>query len=295
MAIKAEVVAIPKRKKLRIMAELNRWPCVSIVILVALLVVIAFAPILTPHSPYTMELPNRLLPPAWEAGGSPEFLLGTDTIGRDMLTRIYYGARVTMAVASLVMLLSGVIGLLLGIVAGYMGGWVDAVISRAVDSFLALPGILLALVFSVTLGPGMTTLIIAITAVTWCRFTRVIRGEVIALKSQNVILQAKVTGCSTLRIMLVHILPNVLNTFVILATLNLSMTILIEASLSFLGAGIQPPTPSWGQMVSEGKGYINTAWWVSVFPGGALALTVLAFQLFGDWLRDKLDPKLRQL
>ncbi len=225
----------------------------------------------------------------------PQYFLGTDTLGRDLLTRIYYGARVTMSVAVLVMAISGGIGLILGIMAGYMGGWVDTVISRTVDSFLALPSILLALVFAVTLGPSMSTVIIALTAVTWARFTRIIRGEALALKSRDFILQARVAGCSTTRILLVHILPNVFNVFMILITLNVGQVILVEASLSFLGAGIPPPTPSWGQMISEGRGYITSAYWIALFPGIALSLTVLAFQLFGDWLRDRLDPKLRQL
>ncbi len=295
MAVETQVVAVPKRKKSRLWAELRRWPWAPITILFALFFVLAFANFLTPHSPYTITLPNRLLPPSWEAAGMPQYPLGTDTLGRDLLTRIFHGARVTMSVGALVMLIGGGIGLLLGIMAGYMGGWVDAVISRAVDSFLALPAILLALVFAVTLGPSMQTVIIALTAVTWCRFTRVIRGEALSLRSRDFILQAKVAGCSTPRILAVHILPNVFNTFMILITLNIGWTIHVEASLSFLGAGIPPPAPSWGQMISEGRGYITSAYWIALFPGIALSLTVLAFQLFGDWLRDRLDPKLRQL
>ncbi len=294
MAVETRVVEVPKRKKSRIWAELKRWPWAPIVILFALLFVLTFAPILTPHSPYNIILSDRLVPPKWQEGSMPQYLLGTDTLGRDLLTRIYYGARVTMTVAFLVIVISGGIGLILGIMAGYMGGWVDAVISRAVDSFLALPAILLALVFAVTLGPSMQTVIIALTAVTWCRFTRVIRGEALSLRSRDFILQAKVAGCSTPRILAVHILPNVFNTFMILITLNIGWTILVEASLSFLGAGIPPPAPSWGQMISEGKDYLTSAWWISLLPGLALALCVFAFNQLGDWLRDTLDPKLRQ-
>jgi peptide/nickel transport system permease protein len=294
----AQSTALPrtaiKRKRI-IWADAKRLPWPSITILTLLLIVLIFGDLLTPYSPYSTDLPNRLLPPAWQTGGNSAHLLGTDTLGRDLVTRIIYGARITLAVAFIAVSISGFIGLTLGILAGYYGGWVDAIVSRMVDSFLALPSILLALVFAVTLGPSMTTVIIAISAVLWSRTTRMIRGETMALKSREFVSAAKVAGRSSVKIMLVHILPNVLNTFMILLTLDVSSIMLIEASLSFLGAGIPPPTPSWGQMVSEGRNYITSAWWISLFPGAALALTVFGFQLFGDWLRDTLDPKLRQL
>ncbi len=195
----------------------------------------------------------------------------------------------------LVLIFGGGIGLFLGILAGYARGWVEAIIMRTVDSFMAIPNILIALVFAMTLGPSMNTIILALASVIWARFARVTYGEVLALMKRDFILQARVAGCSPLRIMFVHLIPNVFNTFMVMVSLSVGQIVLMEASLSFLGAGIPPPTPSWGQMVSEGRDYITSAWWIAFFPGLALALTVLAFNQFGDWLRDRLDPKLRQL
>ncbi len=277
------------------LVALTRLPLIPMVILVAVLFVTLFAPFLTPYSPGEIALPNKLQAPIWQEGGSPEHFLGTDTLGRDLLTRIYFGGRVSLVVVFYCLLLGGGVGLILGITAGYLGGRVDAVIMRLVDSLMSLPSILLALVFAMTLGPSMRTVILAITVVLWTRIARVVRGETLKVVKQDYILQAKVAGCSTLRIMLVHIVPNVFNIFMVLLSLDVGQVILLEASLSFLGAGIPPPTPSWGQMVSEGRGYITSAWWISFFPGLALALTVLAFNMFGDWLRDRLDPRLRQL
>lgn len=198
-----------------------------------------------------------------------------------------------MAAAAL--LAGGGVGLIIGILSGYIGGRLDNLLMRMVDATLAFPTVLFALLLAVTLGQGLRTLVIAVSLILWARFARVVRGEVLALKSRDFIALAVVRGCSHLRIMAVHILPNVLNTFMVLLTLHMGFVIIVEASLSFLGAGIPPPTPSWGQMVAEGRGKIASAWWVSTFPGVAITLVVLAFNLFGDWLRDRLDPKLRQL
>ncbi|MFC2048481.1 ABC transporter permease [Chloroflexota bacterium] len=291
------VVEVSQRKlKLsKLVAELKGLPWIPLIIILAILFVALFAPLITPHNPDEITLPQRLQPPAWEEGGSPEHLLGTDTLGRDLLTRIFYGARVSLIVVALVLSAGGIVGLSLGILAGYRKGIVGAVIMRVVDSLMAIPGFLMALVFAMSLQPGMKTIVIAIAITMWARFARVIRGEVLSVATRDYILQAKVAGCSPLRIMILHILPNIFNTFMIIISLNVGWVILIEASLSFLGVGIPPPTPSWGQMVSEGRGYITTAWWICFFPGLSLSLAVLAFNLFGDWLRDKLDPKLRQL
>ena len=189
----------------------------------------------------------------------------------------------------------GGVGLLIGIVAGYIGGTVDSVLMRLVDAAFTFPAILFALLLAVTMGQGLGTLVIAISLLLWASFARIIRGEVLALKQRDFVALAKVRGCSTPRIMLTHILPNVLNTFMVLVTLNIGVVIIAEAALSFLGAGIPPPTPSWGLMVSEGRGRIAEAWWVSLIPGLAITLLVLSVNVFGDWLRDRLDPKLRQL
>jgi len=276
-------------------SSLWQLPWGSIVIIAAMVFVAVFAPLLTPHSPIEQSLPDRLLPPAWQEGGTPKYPLGTDLFGRDLLTRLFYGARVSLVVSAVTLLAGGGVGLIIGLLSGYVGGRLDGVLMRAVDATLAFPTILFALLLAVTMGQGLRTLVIAVSLILWARFARVVRGEVLAIKARDFIALARVRGCSHLRIMLVHILPNVLNTFMVLLTLHMGFVIIVEASLSFLGAGIPPPTPSWGQMVAEGRGRLASAWWVSTFPGVAITLVVLAFNLFGDWLRDRLDPKLRQL
>jgi peptide/nickel transport system permease protein len=275
--------------------ELGRLPWVPLLIIVALAFVATFAPLLTPHSPTEQSLPNKLIPPAWQERGSAKHPLGTDLLGRDLLARLIYGARVSLTVAATALLAGGGVGLVLGILSGYLGGRVDSFLMRVVDATLTFPTILIALLLAVSLGQGLRTMVIAITLILWARFARVVRGEVLAVKARDFVALARVHGCSQLRIMGRHILPNVLNTFMVLLTLHIGFVILVEASLSFLGAGIPPPTPSWGQMVADGRGHIASAWWLSVLPGAAITLVVLAFNLFGDWLRDWLDPRLRQV
>ncbi len=254
-----------------------------------------FAPLLAPFSPIDQTLRDKLQPPFWVEGGSLKYLLGTDAFGRDILSRLIFGARVSLIVAFLALTAGGGVGLLIGIVAGYVGGFVDSLLMRLVDAAFTFPAILLALLLSVTMGQGLGTLVIAISLLLWASFARVIRGEVLALKQRDFVALAKVRGCSSARIMLTHILPNVMNTFMVLVTLNIGVVIIAEASLSFLGAGIPPPTPTWGLMISEGRGRIADAWWVSIVPGVAITLLVLSVNLFGDWLRDRIDPRLRQL
>jgi peptide/nickel transport system permease protein len=223
------------------------------------------------------------------------FLLGSDPFGRDILTRIFYGARISLMVVGFVLVFGGGLGLLIGIVSGYLGGIIDTILMRLTDCFMAIPSLLMALVFCVTIGPGLNTVIIALSMIFWSRFSRIIRSEVLQLKERDFVRQAKVAGCSSLRIMVVHILPNVLNTFIVVCSLQVSHCIITEATLSFLGAGIPGPTPTWGNMVADGRGFLTSAWWISLFPGLALMLVVLSFNTFGDWIRDKLDPKLRQI
>ena len=206
-----------------------------------------------------------------------------------------YGARVSLTVAAFALLSGGLIGLAVGIIAGYLGGRVDSILMRVVDATLTFPTILIALLLAVSLGAGLRTIVIAITVIIWARFARVVRGEVLGVRARDFVSLARVHGCSSLRIMLVHIVPNVMNTFMVLLTLHIGFVIIVEASLSFLGAGIPPPTPSWGQMVADGRSHIASAWWLAVMPGAAIMLVVLAFNLFGDWLRDWLDPRLRQV
>ena len=279
----------------RTRGDLARMPWVSVVIITVMVLGALAAPLIAPHSPTEQSLPEKLLPPAWEAGGGRNHLLGTDVLGRDVLSRLIYGARVSLIVAAVALLAGGGIGLMVGIVSGYLGGRVDSFLMRVVDGTLTFPTILIALLLAVSLGPGLRTISIAITVLIWARFARVVRGEVLAVKARDFVALARVHGCSHLRIMVVHIVPNVLNTFMVLLTLHIGFVIIVEASLSFLGAGIPPPTPSWGQMVADGRSHIASAWWLSVVPGAAIMLVVLAFNLFGDWLRDWLDPRLRQV
>jgi peptide/nickel transport system permease protein len=274
---------------------MRRVPWIPICIISTMIFMAVFAPLLAPWSPIDQTLPDKLLPPFWVEGGSMKYILGTDAFGRDILSRLIYGARVSLIVAVLALTAGGGAGLTIGIVAGYFGGTVDNLLMRLVDAAFTFPAILFALLLAVTMGQGLPTLITAISLLLWASFARVIRGEVLALKQRDFVALARVRGCSSIRIMLTHILPNVLNTFMVLVTLNIGVVIIAEASLSFLGAGIPPPTPTWGLMISEGRGRIADAWWVSIIPGIAITLLVLSVNLFGDWLRDRMDPRLRQL
>ncbi|MAF52314.1 MAG: peptide ABC transporter permease [Chloroflexi bacterium] len=279
----------------QLLDALRRGPVVSVSMIGIIVLAALFAPLVAPYHPNDQSLDDRLSPPMWQEGGTFGHILGTDKLGRDILSRLIYGARVSLIIAGAVLAISGISGLVIGIVAGYFGGRVDAVLMRIVDAFIAMPGILIALLFAATLGGGMITLTIAIALFRWSTFARVVRGEVLSLREEDFVALAVVHGCSPLRIMVVHILPGVMSTWAVLATLNAGGIIITEASLSFLGAGIPPPTASWGQMVSEGRTFIATAWWIAIMPGAAITVVVLAFNLFGDWLRDFLDPKLRAL
>ena len=289
------VASAPSETRARRDLDLRHLPWGSLLIIAALVFVALGAPLLTRYSPIAQALPDKLLPPVWQEGGRPEHLLGTDMFGRDMLARLCYGARVSLLVIASSLPVGGGVGLLIGLLSGYIGGRVDTVLMRIVDAALAFPAVLFALLLAVTMGQGLRTLMIAIGLLLWARFARVMRGEVLTVRTRDFVALAQVRGCTHWRIMLVHILPNVMNTFMVLLTLHVGVVVLAEASLSFLGAGIPPPTPSWGQMVAEGRGKITSAWWLSLLPGLAITLVVLAFNLFGDWLRDRLDPKLRQL
>jgi peptide/nickel transport system permease protein len=274
----------------------RRWfllvPLAIITVMVATAVLADF---LTPYSSTEISLSDRLRPPFWEERGSLAHPLGTDPMGRDLLTRMIYGARVSLLVALLALLVGGGIGAALGLIAGYYGGRLDALVMRVADTTMAFPIILFAILFVVIIGSSLATTVFAVALVLWARYARVIRGEVLSLRERDFVAQARIAGCSSARIMLVHLFPNIMNTLVVLLSLQVGWVIIVEASLSFLGAGIPPPTPTWGSMIAEGRDYIATAWWVSFFPGLAILATVLSFNLFGDWLRDALDPKLRQM
>jgi peptide/nickel transport system permease protein len=281
---------------LRGMFQVRRFPGVAMIILVFLLVIPGlFAEWVAPHDPIKGSLAARLKPPMWEKGGTSTYPLGTDKVGRDVLSRIIYGARVSLRVSLEAIIVSGVIGTTLGLLAGYFGGRIDGFIMRLVDISLGLPIILIALVFVAALGPSFATMNAVITVALWSRYARQVRGEVLSIKQRDFIARARVAGASHLRIMFRYLLPNVVNSLIVLATLQVGFVILLESSLSFLGAGIPRPTPAWGLMVADGRELIVTAWWIAMFPGLAIMLTVLSMNLVGDWLRDHLDPKLKNV
>lgn len=276
-------------------ATARRLPLVPVVILLALVLVASFANVIAPYSPYATSLPDRLKPPFWMAGGGLQHPLGTDLLGRDVLSRVIFGAQVSLMVTVAGLILAGTVGTVMALLAGYFGGKLDAVIMRTVDVLLALPMIILALLLAVVLGPSLANVLYIICAMLWVRYARVLRGDILAWKQQEFVTYARVAGTGTFKVMLRHIFPNITNTLMVLLTFEAGSVILLEASLSFLGVGVPPPTPTWGRMVAEGRDYLVRAWWISTFPGAAIALVVLALNLLGDWLRDHLDPKLRQV
>lgn len=261
---------------------------VLIVCLTALL-----APLLAGHDPAAVDPLNRLKPPMWLEGGTKEHWLGTDNLGRDMWSRIVYGSRVSLIVGIGAALVSGAIGAVLGLVSGFYGKWIDAVIMRVADGFMAIPTILFMLVVMAVVGPGLTTLIFVIGVTNWVSYTRVVRGEVLSIKERDFVKAAKAVGAKNGRIILKHILPNILSSFIVISGMNVATTIIMEASLSFLGLGIKPPDVSWGGMLSDGRQYVATSWWVATFPGLAITVTVLGVIFLGDWLRDVLDPRMK--
>lgn len=263
-------------------------------ILLAIILVAIAAPVLTPYSPVRNDLLHTSLPPAWLPRGGVEHLLGTDGFGRDVLTRLLYGARVSLSVAFLSMLIALTIGTTIGLTAGYLGGAVDTILMRFVDVTLSLPLILVALAVAVALGPSFTNLILVIGLMIWPRIARLIRGEVLVLNEQEYIRYARAIAIPGWLIVLRHALPNVLPTLLVLVTLEIGHVILIEATLSFLGAGMPPPEASWGTMISEGRAVLATAWWIALFAGLAAMCTVLAANMLGDWLRDYLDPRTKR-
>jgi len=280
---------------MKIWQKLRRYPLIPGVIIFIFIFLAIFGEALAPYPPNGVSLRERFLPPAWQSGGKTDHLLGTDNLGRDMLSRIMAGARVSSIVALLAITLGGFVGAALGIISGYYGKRVDAIVMRAVDATLAFPIILLAILLCMILGPSLQNVVISLGIVLWARFARVIRGEVLSLKERDFVALARVAGSSDLRIMARHIFPNIWNTLLVMLTLQVGWVIFVEASLSFLGAGIPGPSPVWGSMISKGREYITTAWWIPFLPGLGVSLVCLSFNMFGDWLREVLDPKLRQV
>ena len=281
-------------RRQKVWAVVQRLPMIPAGILCVFIFCALCADFITWHDAHETSLRLRFRPPMWEPKGSWDYPLGTDHLGRDVLTRVIYGSRVSLSAGVLTVILAGVIGAAIGLLSGFYGGRTDALLMRTADATLAFPIILFALILAVTLGPSFVNVIIAVAIVLWARYARVIRSEVLSLKERDFVAQARIAGCSTSRILLCHLLPNTLNTLIVLLTLQIGYVILVEASLSFLGAGIPPPTPAWGSMVAEGRDHMTRAWWVSFFPGMAILLVVLSLNLLGDWLRDTLDPRLRQ-
>jgi peptide/nickel transport system permease protein len=280
----------------RAVRQARRYPLVPLAILTFLLVIPAvLAPQVAPYDPLKGSLSKRLMPPVWQEGGSIQHLLGTDKLGRDMLSRIIHGARVSLVVSLVAIFVGGTIGTVLGLMSGYFGGWVDSLLMRLVDISLSFPTILMALVLVAAVGPSFGTVIAVVVVFLWARYARLVRGETLSIKQRDFIARARVAGASHTRIMARYIFPNLVNSLVVLATLQVGYVILLESALSFLGAGLPRPTPAWGLMIADGRELIVTAWWVSMFPGLAIMLTVLALNLLGDWLRDHLDPKLRHV
>jgi peptide/nickel transport system permease protein len=266
------------------------WLCVY----VAFIVIGLGAPLIAPHNPNDQELIGRLHPPFWEARGTTEHLLGTDNLGRDVLSRLIYGTRLSLFVVAVSVPLSMLAGSTLGLVAGLRGGIIDKLIMRLVDIQLALPAILFAVLLAAAYGASLRNVLIIIVFFRWAGFARLVRGEVLSLRERDFIQAIRAVGASESRIAVRHIVPNLMNVVVILATLDIASVILIEASLSFIGVGVPPPTASWGAMVSEGRNYITIAWWMATLPGLAILIVSLSGNLIGDWLRDFLDPKLRR-
>jgi len=270
---------------------LKRIPKTAAIIILLLLICAIFSPFIAPHDPIEQNLGNALRPPSWQQGGTMNNILGTDNLGRDILSRIVYGARVSVIVGFAGVILSGVFGTFLGILAGYFGGKLDAVIMRFTDMMLSLPYILIAIAIIGAVGPSLTNIVIVLGITQWVGYTRIIRFEAMSLSKSEFIEMAVISGCKWYRILLVHILPNVLNSAVVLGTLDVGKMIIFEAAMSFLGLGVKPPTATWGGMLADGRVYLTFAWWIATFPGVAIAITVLGGNLLGDWLRDELDPR----
>jgi peptide/nickel transport system permease protein len=251
------------------------------------------APQISPWDPGRQMLVKRLRPPMWQERGLREHPLGTDHLGRDILSRILYGGRISLGVGLSAVTLSGLIGVTLGLLAGFHGGRTDAFIMRVVDVFLAIPYILLAMGVVFALGPSLLNVILVMAVTRWVQFARIVRADVLSIREREFVSGARARGNRSVRLLLKHVLPNALTPIIVVATLELAFMIIYESALSFLGLGVQPPTPTWGWMLSDGRNYVATAWWLATFPGLAIMLTVLAVNLLGDWLRDTLDPRLK--
>ncbi len=271
--------------------RISNFPWIGILIIGIFVICAIFSPLIAPHDPTKHNISKTLLPPAWHHDGSMEHVLGTDALGQDVLSRLIYGTRVSLLVSLNAVFLSGIFGLIIGLVSGYFGGWIDSLLMRLTDIQLSIPFILLAIALIGALGPSVQNVIIVIAITNWVTYARIARAETLSIREREFVLSAKVSGSSVFRILCIHILPNILNSIIVLATLDIGKVIIYEAGLSFLGIGVQPPTSSWGLMLADGRKYITIAYWLTTFPGVAIVIVVLGGNFLGDWLRDRLDPK----
>ena len=276
-------------------SRMRQLPLFPVAILALLLTTAIFAGYLAPHSPTRGEVRKSLTPPSWMEGGTRDHILGTDRLGRDVFSRVIHGTRPSLIVSVMAIVVAGSIGTAVGLIAGYKRGWADILLMRLTDIALSLPLILIAVVMAVVTEPSLRNIIIILGVLLWPRYARQVRGETLAVKEQDFVARSIVAGRSGFGICMHHILPNVMPSLLVISTLQVGYVILLEGTLSFLGVGVPPPQPAWGLMIAEGRGQLATAWWTVLFPGLAMLLVVLSVNLFGDWLRDKLDPKLRQL
>ena len=287
----------PSRRRGLTFKRLLRSPggLVGLVLVVLVLLVAIFAPVLSPHDPAKQNIVYRLKPPFWSEDGTLEYPLGTDSVGRDILSRVIYGSRISLFVGFVATAASAFVGVSLGLLAGFVGGKTDAVISRVGDVQQAIPFLVLAIAVAAMLGPGLFNLILVLVITTWVTFFRVVRGEVLSVREEQYVLSARCIGSSAIRIMLRYILPNVTASIIVIATLLVANMIIFEASLSFLGLGVPSSVPTWGRIVADGREYIADEWWIAFFPGLAILITVMGVNLLGDWLREDLDPKQRHM
>jgi peptide/nickel transport system permease protein len=290
MSGSTRVSAIAERSGSRRRGRASRW--LSLAILSLVILSSALAAIIAPESPTKQSLAQRLRPPAWAELGGAGHLIGTDQLGRDVLSRILYGGRLSLIVALLAVLLSASIGTFLGLVGGYTGGVLERLLMRLAEIQLAFPFILLVVTIVAVLGPSSLNVVLALGVSGWVSYTRLVRAHVLTLRELAYVESARSLGASAPRIVLRHLLPNVLSPVVVLASFSVAQMIILESALSFLGLGVQPPTPTWGGMLADARNYLDQAWWLAAFPGLALMLTVLAINILGDWLRDLLDPTL---
>lgn len=266
-------------------------PYVGLACLALFFLTVIFADLLAPYDPFAGDLQNQTLPPFWQEGGSAKNLLGTDMLGRDVLSRLIHGSRISLLISVGCIAFYGTIGIVIGLISGFVGGKTDMFLMRVADFWISLPAIIVIFILASIRGPSAETIILAFGIMGWPNYARIVRGETLSLKQRDFIRLARVAGCGNLRIMFSHVLPNIFNTIIILATIDIGGIIVLTATMSFLGLGTQPPSCDWGLMLAEGRQYITYAWWLVTFPGIAIVIAVLGFNLTGDWIRELLDPK----